>query len=88
MEFKELAVLIGTGAIAGILAGAIMKTGRFGIIGTIVVGVVGGFVGGWLLGLDELDFSFGKEWLDSVAVATLGAVVLILLVGLVKRKLK
>jgi uncharacterized membrane protein YeaQ/YmgE (transglycosylase-associated protein family) len=36
------------GAIAGWLAGALMRTGGFGLVGNIVIGIVGAIVGGWL----------------------------------------
>jgi uncharacterized membrane protein YeaQ/YmgE (transglycosylase-associated protein family) len=84
MELQELAILILTGAVAGWLAGAILKKGGFSIIGNIVVGVVGAFIGGWLFGL--LKISFGEKWIGSFVTATVGAVVLLLVAGLVQKK--
>ena len=39
------------GAIAGFLAGKLMKGGGFGILINIILGIIGGFVGSWLFGL-------------------------------------
>ena len=71
------------GLIAGFLAGKIMKGGGFGVVGDIVVGVIGAFLGGWLFGL--LGVSTGNSLLGSIVTATIGAVVLLFQVRLVKR---
>ena len=39
------------GAVAGWIAGQIMRGGGFGLFGNIVVGVIGALIGGWLFGL-------------------------------------
>ena len=39
------------GLVAGWLAGQIMKGKRFGLVGNLVVGVIGAFIGGYVLGL-------------------------------------
>ena len=70
------------GAIAGWLAGQIMRGGGFGLLGNIVVGIIGAFVGGHLLAF------FGTSaggLVGSLVTAVLGAVVLLFLVGLIKR---
>jgi len=48
---EALIILLVVGAIAGFLAGMITKGRGFGLIGNIIVGVVGAFVGAWLLGV-------------------------------------
>lgn len=63
------------GAIAGWLAGVIMKGGGYGLIGDIVVGVIGGFIGGWLFGW--LGFAPGVGLIGSIVTALVGAIVLI-----------
>ena len=69
---------IGIGLIAGLLARWIVRDDRTGCIYTVIVGVVGAVLGGWLMSLiDEGgvdDFSF-----RSIGVAALGAVVFLLL---------
>ena len=70
------------GLVAGWLAGQFMKGGGFGLIGDLIVGVIGAFIGGWLLG------QFGIAWgglVGSLVTAFIGAVVLLFLVRLIKR---
>ncbi len=67
------------GAIAGFLAGKIMKGKGFGLLGNIAVGVVGAFVGGFLFRVIGLT-SYG------LISATVGAVVLVWVVGIIKKK--
>lgn len=71
------------GAVAGWLAGSLMKGGGFGLIGDIVVGIVGAFIGGWLAGV--LGIAIGGGMISSIITATVGAIVLILLLRLIKR---
>jgi uncharacterized membrane protein YeaQ/YmgE (transglycosylase-associated protein family) len=49
MAIETLIIWLVIGAIAGWLAGQIMRGGGFGLVGDIVVGIVGAVVGGWLL---------------------------------------
>ncbi|HEY4642518.1 MAG TPA: GlsB/YeaQ/YmgE family stress response membrane protein [Thermoanaerobaculia bacterium] len=71
------------GAIAGWLAGLVMKGRGFGLLGDIVVGIIGAFLGGWLFG--RLGVSFGGGLAGSLIVAFLGAVILLFLVRLIRR---
>ena len=70
------------GLIAGWLASVVVG-GGFGVIGDIVVGIVGAFIGGYLF--RELGLSAGGGVLGSIIVATVGAIVLLLLLRLVRR---
>lgn len=70
------------GLIAGWLAGKLMRGAGYGLIGDLILGVIGAFVGGWLLG--GLGF-FATGLIGSLITATIGAVVLVLLVRLIKR---
>ena len=69
------------GLIAGWLAGQVMKGGGYGLIGDIVVGVIGGLLGGWIAS-SVLHLGAGVNGinLESILVAFLGAVVLLVLV--------
>src|SRR5215467_523821 len=80
MSFLWLLVV---GLVAGWLAGMLVKGGGFGLIGDLVVGVIGAFLGGWLF--STLGASAGGGLLGSIIVATVGAIVLLFLVRLVKR---
>jgi len=70
------------GIVAGWLAGQLMKGGGFGLIGDLVVGVIGAFLGGWLLG--ALGIAAGGL-IGSLVTATVGAVVLLFLIRLIKK---
>ena len=71
------------GAAAGFLAGKVMKGRGFGVLGNIAVGVIGGILGGWLFGFLGISTSGGL--LGSLITAFVGAVVLLYVVGLVKK---
>ena len=78
MEFLWF-ILIGLAA--GWLGGRIMRGGGFGLIGNMIVGVIGALLGGFLLGL--LGFQVVSQ-LGQLASATIGACVLIVLLGFLK----
>ena len=71
------------GAIAGWLAGQIVKGGGFGLIGDIIVGVVGAVIAGFLF--PRLGISFGGEFIGAVISSTIGATILLVILKLVKR---
>ncbi len=85
MSTETLLIWLIVGVVAGFLAGVIVKGYGFGLIGNLVVGVVGAFLAGFLLPAVGVSFSIGNALVTSIAYATIGAVVLLLLVGLVRR---
>lgn len=70
------------GLVAGWLAGMVMKGGGYGVIGDIVVGVLGAFIGGWLFsnltGADVTGFN-----LPSILIAFVGACILVFILRMV-----
>jgi len=68
------------GAIAGWLAGQFMRGNGFGLLGDIIVGVVGAFLGSWLFGATGV--AIGGGLLGTLIVAFIGAVVLLFVVRL------
>lgn len=84
MEGQSLIVFLIIGLIAGWLAGQIMKGGGYGLIGDLVVGVIGAFIGGWLWGALRLP-GIGPWWLTAIISATIGACILLFLLRLIKR---
>ena len=83
MGVESLLIFLLIGALAGWLAGIVVRGGGFGLIGDIVVGVIGSFIGGWVFGL--LHIARGSGFLGSVIGAFVGAVVLLLILRLVRR---
>ena len=71
------------GGVAGWIGGIIMKGRGFGILGNIVVGIVGGFLGGFLFG--RLGITIGTGIINSLATAVIGSVILLFVVGLIKK---
>jgi uncharacterized membrane protein YeaQ/YmgE (transglycosylase-associated protein family) len=71
------------GAIAGWLAGLLVKGGGFGLLVDIIVGIVGAFIGGWLFGV--LGIHLGSGWIGSIITAVIGAVILLFVIRLIKR---
>ncbi|WP_211466357.1 GlsB/YeaQ/YmgE family stress response membrane protein [Collimonas silvisoli] len=71
------------GAIAGWLAGVLVKGGGFGLLVDIIVGIVGAFIGGWLAGI--LGIHVGSGIIASIVTATIGAVILLFILRLIKR---
>jgi len=74
------------GAIAGWLAGLVMKGSGFGLIGDIVIGVIGALVGGWLAGtLFNVPDAISGFNLTTIVVAFLGAVIVLFIARMLKR---
>jgi len=71
------------GLIAGWLAGLIMKGGGYGLIGDLILGLIGALVGGWLFSL-IMPSAEPSGLIGSIIVATIGAVVLVAIVRLVR----
>ena len=69
------------GALAGWLAGIVMRGDGFGLFGNMGVGIVGAFVGGFLFNLVGLD---AIGFIGSLISATVGAIFLLWVVGLIK----
>lgn len=70
------------GAIAGWLAGKLMRGGGFGLIVNILVGIAGALIGGWIFGL--LGISAGGI-IGSFVTALVGAILLLWIISLFKR---
>jgi uncharacterized membrane protein YeaQ/YmgE (transglycosylase-associated protein family) len=69
------------GIIAGWLAGKIMRGRGFGLLGDLVVGIVGSLIGGFVFGLLGLT---SYSLIGSIVVATVGAMLLLYLIRIIK----
>ncbi|HEX4854296.1 MULTISPECIES: GlsB/YeaQ/YmgE family stress response membrane protein [Arenimonas] len=78
----NLIIFLLIGALAGWLAGVVMKGRGFGVLVNIVVGVLGAFFGGWLL--PKLGLSFGGD-MGLFITAFIGAILLLAIIGLIKK---
>jgi uncharacterized membrane protein YeaQ/YmgE (transglycosylase-associated protein family) len=85
MSGTSLIIFLLIGAIAGWLAGLIVRGFGFGLLGNIVVGIIGAFLAGWLLPTLGVSFSLGSPIVTSIVYAMIGAIVLLVLIGLIRR---
>ena len=83
MGFSSVLAMLVIGAIAGWLSGKIMEGRGFGLIGNIIVGVIGAFLSGTIF--PALGFAVGGGVFSSIFFATIGAIILLFLISLVKR---
>lgn len=83
MTIESLLIFLLIGAIAGWLAGVIVKGFGFGLVGNIVVGIVGAFIAGLLF--PTIGFGLGGGILASILHATIGAVILLVIIRVLKR---
>ena len=81
MSNESLLVILLVGIVAGWLAGKIVRGTGFGIVGDLLVGIVGAFIGNWVL--PRLDIHLGTGVLSAIVNATIGAILLLLIVRLI-----
>ena len=82
MSLTGLLIALVVGAIAGFLAGQIVKGHGFGLVGNIVVGLLGALLFGALFGNFNL---LSSPILNEIVGGTLGAVILLFVIGILKR---
>ena len=83
LDPNSLIIWLIIGAIAGWLAGQIVKGGGFGLLGDIIVGIVGAFIAGELF--PALGLRLGGGMLSQIITAAIGACILLFIVRLVRR---
>ena len=83
MALEAILIILIVGAVAGWLAGVIVRGGGMGLIADFAVGIVGAFIAGWLL--PRIGIVIGGGIIASIINATIGAVVLLVIVGLIRR---
>jgi len=83
MALNSIIVWVVVGGVAGTIADWLVSGVRLGCLGTVIVGIIGAFVGAWLLGL--LNISIGTGIINDIITASIGAIVLLLGVRLLRR---
>jgi len=86
MGNESILVTIVVGGVAGWLAGLVMRGSGYGIIGDIIVGLLGAFIGTWLMRAFSLSVNLGSPILNKVLVSLIGALVLMFVVGMLRRR--
>jgi uncharacterized membrane protein YeaQ/YmgE (transglycosylase-associated protein family) len=84
MTIGGIIVWLIVGAVAGWLAGLVVKGGGYGLIGDIIVGIVGALIAGWLLPRLGLVIG-GPGIIGQIIDAFIGAVILLIILRLIKR---
>lgn len=79
---ESILVILVVGLVAGWLAGKIVRGTGFGLIGDIAIGIVGAFIASWLL--PRLGISLGVGLVRAIINSTIGAVLLLLIIRLVR----
>jgi uncharacterized membrane protein YeaQ/YmgE (transglycosylase-associated protein family) len=82
MSGESLLIILLVGIVAGWLAGQIVQGTGFGLIGDLFIGIIGAFIGDWLL--PQLGLHFGSGIISAILDATIGALLLLLIVRLVR----
>jgi uncharacterized membrane protein YeaQ/YmgE (transglycosylase-associated protein family) len=83
MTLEAIVIWLIVGALAGWIAGLIVKGYGLGLIGNIVVGIVGAVIAGWLL--PRIGIVIGGGFIASIVNAVIGAVILLVIIGLIRR---
>ena len=83
MTIEALIIWLIVGALAGWIAGLIVKGYGLGLIGNIVVGIIGAVIAGWLL--PRIGIVIGSGFVASLINAIIGAVILLVIIGLIRR---
>ena len=79
----SIIIMLIVGAIAGWLAGMVVRGGGFGLIGDIIVGIIGAVIAGWLL--PRIGIIIGGGFVAAVINAFIGAVILLIILRLLRR---
>ena len=82
MSGESLLVIIIVGIVAGWLAGLIVQGGGMGIIGDHIVGIIGAFIGNYVMG-NVLHVTLAHGVVGAIVNATIGAVILLFILRLV-----
>jgi uncharacterized membrane protein YeaQ/YmgE (transglycosylase-associated protein family) len=83
MSLEALIIWLIVGALAGWIAGLIVKGYGLGLIGNIVVGIIGAVIAGWLL--PRIGIVIGGGFIAALINAIIGAVILLVIIGLIRR---
>jgi uncharacterized membrane protein YeaQ/YmgE (transglycosylase-associated protein family) len=86
METQSIIIILVLGAVAGWLGGTVFKGSGLGLIGNIIVGIAGGFIGYWVLPKLGLHINTGTAWLNYVLTAGIGAVILLAILNILFRR--
>ena len=82
MSTESILVILLVGIVAGWLAGKVVRGAGFGLLGDLVIGIVGAFIATLLF--PRLGIHLGSGILSEILFSALGAIILLLIVGLIR----
>lgn len=83
MTLEQVVLWIIVGGIAGLLAELLVRGVRVGLIGTIVIGILGALIGGWLF--RQMHITIGTGFVSEIITAAIGAAILLVLLRVLRR---
>ncbi|HWW47882.1 MAG TPA: GlsB/YeaQ/YmgE family stress response membrane protein [Xanthobacteraceae bacterium] len=83
MGIDSVIVWLIVGAIAGWLAGVIVKGAGFGLLGNIVIGIIGAVVAGWIL--PRLGINLGSGIVSAIINSAIGGIIVLVILSLIRR---
>jgi uncharacterized membrane protein YeaQ/YmgE (transglycosylase-associated protein family) len=81
---ESILMVVVIGGVAGWLAGLILRGTGYGIIGDIIVGLIGAFVGNWLVRAFHFSLNLGSPVANRIVVSVVGAVLLMFIIGMLR----
>jgi len=84
MAMESIIIWLVIGAVAGWLANQFVGGIRGGLVPTVVTGIIGAFIGGWLLPKVGVNLSLGAAWVNDLVTAFIGAVVLLVILKVLR----
>lgn len=84
----DLLYILIIGAVSGWLAGMLMGGNSGGLLWDIILGIVGSFVGGWLLAKLGVSLRLGSPTVNLIVTSVIGAAVVLFVAGLLRKNMK
>lgn len=83
MDQKTLTSMLVVGLVAGMLASFIVGGSRWGLLGNLVAGVIGSFVGGPVLSAAGINLGISNALLARIVTSTVGAIIVVILARII-----
>ncbi|MFZ9388267.1 MAG: GlsB/YeaQ/YmgE family stress response membrane protein [Chitinophagaceae bacterium] len=85
MDLQHILIILAFGAVAGWIASLIFRGSGYGLIGDIIIGILGSFIGSLILVYTNLNekFTLNPGWLRQLIVAVAGGIILLTVVKLI-----
>jgi uncharacterized membrane protein YeaQ/YmgE (transglycosylase-associated protein family) len=82
MTPQQMIVMAVVGIVAGWLASLVVG-GPGSVLGYLITGIIGAFVGGWIFSAMNWKLNLGNEWAEWIVTSVIGAVVVVVLARLI-----